>query len=52
LKLEAVHDTFREVLREETIFDKKKADFDDDHNKVIVTNDELQEELDQYCMEK
>lgn len=47
-----MHDTFREVLREETTFDKKKAEFDDEHNKIIVTNDELQEELDQYCIEK
>jgi len=50
--LEAVHDTYREVVRDETTFDKKKADFDDEHNKVVNTNDELQEELDQYCIEK
>ena len=42
----------REVLIEETNFDKKQTAFEDEHSKVILENDELQEELDHYGMEK
>lgn len=52
LKLEAVHDTMREVLRDENEFEKKQSDFDDEYNKVVAENDALQEELDKYCIEK
>lgn len=42
----------REVLRDETEFDKKQSDFDDAYSKVVEENDALQEELDKYCIEK
>lgn len=52
LKLSAVQDTMKEVIRQEYEFEKKQQEFDDEHNKVVTENDALQEELDRYCIEK
>ena len=42
----------KDVIRQEYEFDKKRQEFDDEHNKIVSENDTLQEQLDKYCMEK
>lgn len=41
LKLSAVQDTMKEVIRQEYEFEKKQQEFDDEHNKVVTENDAL-----------
>jgi chromosome segregation ATPase len=50
--LAAVNDSWREVVKEEHAFSKKKQAFEEEYNKVTIKNDQLQEELDRYCLEK
>lgn len=42
----------KEVLKEQDEFWRKRTEFEDKHNKVIIQNEALQEELDKYCIEK
>ena len=42
----------RDVIRQNTEFDRKQTSFDDEHNKIIAENDALQDDLDKYCIEK
>ena len=42
----------KEVIKEEHAFNKRKQAFDDEHQKLVIQNDLLQEELDKYCIEK
>lgn len=52
IKLSEVMLAMKEVIKEEHAFNKRKQAFDDEHQKIVVQNDQLQEELDKYCIEK